>query len=205
MNEVMEGAESEEILLFVDIDAIPLNREVLILAMETADAGGIFGCAQSANHLERARFVYAGPMFLALKKRTWLDLNRPSFQIDADFDAGMRLSTLAFERGTPVRLLYPNVVCIPKWALADSGVSGTGTFYEGKVFHLFESRKAFLYIDLFSYVTGSVLEGRGIDYLRAIALANGWRVKIRKRLFSARDFVYWRYKEFRDWGNRQRR
>jgi hypothetical protein len=189
MNDVMESAEPGKILLFVDIDAIPLNREALVLAMKTAGEGGILGCAQAANHMDRAHFIYAGPMFLALTKKTWVELDRPSFHADAEFDAGMRLSDLATQRGVAIRLLYPNVVCIPKWKLADAGVFGIGTFYEGKVFHLFESRKGALYVDLFSYIAGNVLNDRVVDYLTAIALANGWKIKVRERLAERRDRV----------------
>lgn len=179
MNRVMEAAPVDQIVLFCDVDAIPLRSKTLVEASSVAEMGGIYGCAQTGNHLADSGFVYAGPMFLALKKRTWVDLGKPSFEDDDQMDVAMRVSAVANVRELHVELLYPNVVCVPKWQLGQTGVFGVGTFYQGRVFHLFEARKSAAYVDLFRYVADSTALDSSINYLHAISLASRKGVRIR--------------------------
>lgn len=156
-------AENESVL-YLDIDAFPLNRTVVERAFEAAERGEIFGAAQAANHLDPA-FVYAGPMFLCFSKKTWIDLDRPSFSPDSKFDVAARLSQAAFDRGVPVHLLNPSFVGLPRWPLAGRGCLGTATFYEGCVFHLFQSRSLPDSSVIVAMVADPILRGEEADYL----------------------------------------
>jgi hypothetical protein len=137
---VMTQLDAAETVLFVDIDCFADNRAVVDEAVTFARHGGLFGCAQAANHLDGPRSDYAGPMFLCIAKQTWLDIGSPSARADDEFDVCARWSAAATRSGVPVRLLRPTSVAIPLWSLTGGEPFGIGTWYEGGIFHLFEAR-----------------------------------------------------------------
>lgn len=162
---------ADDVVLFLDIDCIPLDRAVVARAFAAAEAGRIVGLAQAANHLD-AGFIYAAPSFLALARATWDALGRPSFAADSRFDVGARLTASAEAAGVAVDLLWPSFTLVPRWPLATRGCYGIGTFYEGSVFHLFQSRHETAYAEAFDTVARAVAEGRPIDYLALHARTN---------------------------------
>ncbi|MBM3487595.1 MAG: hypothetical protein FJX67_13345 [Alphaproteobacteria bacterium] len=161
----------DDTILLLDIDCIPLNRAVVERAFAAAEAGALFGVAQAANHLD-AGFIYDAPAFLALARRTWEMLGWPSFAADARFNVGARLSAAAQAAGVAVELLWPSFTLVPRWPLAERGCYGIGTFYDGSVFHLFQSRHETAYAEAFDTVARAVAEDRPIDYLALHARAN---------------------------------
>ncbi len=78
LDEIMRNLEQDISLLIVDIDCVPLNREIVERAFAFAEAGGIIGCAQVATHIDPMK-IYAAPMFSAISQKTWEELGRPSF------------------------------------------------------------------------------------------------------------------------------
>jgi hypothetical protein len=80
-------------------------------------------------------------------------------------DVGMRLSKAAINAGVAVDLIWPNFVCCPRWPMGNKHCFGIGTFYEGEVFHLFESRNHKGYGYAFRYVADCVASGKAIDYI----------------------------------------
>ncbi|MGJ8587447.1 MAG: hypothetical protein ACSHXW_04780 [Yoonia sp.] len=180
MDRVAKNPE-EEIIVFADIDAFPLNRDAYELAVKTAEIGGIFGLAQIANHIDPLG-IYAGPMFLAFSKETYLRLGQPSLCHSDRHDPAQLLSISAKEFGVPLTLFYPRNVLIPKWALSDVGVFGIGTFYgENDFFHLFESRTA-SNILLFNAVSEDVVAGQ-LNFTRYLLMIKpAERLSLWKRL-----------------------
>jgi len=176
----------DDVALLVDIDCFPLNREIVDRAFAAARAGRLFGCAQSTNHIDPDR-VFVAPMFMAISRRTWDALGRPSFRPDPTHDVAQRLNAIAEAAGVGVERLDPWGCIVPKWRLADIALYGIGTFYRGGVFHLFESRwTPFSYI-LFD-VAEAVLNDRPIDYLELMRKALTRRGNQR----WARRFTRWR-------------
>jgi hypothetical protein len=182
----------DEIALLTDIDCFPLNREIVARAFARAREGAIFGCAQSTNHIDPDR-VYVAPMFMAISRRTWDALGRPSFRPDADNDVAQRLNDLARAEGVDIEMLTPFGAVVPKWRLADIGFYGIGTFYRGGVFHLFESRWTPFSFVLFD-VAQAVLNDRAIDYgaLMSKALAARGSQKWARRFARWRKAIWWR-------------
>ncbi len=144
---VLNLAADEDVIVIVDIDCVPLTVDSILKSVSSARQGNVYGCAQSANHIDY-RYIYAAPMFLALSGKTWRSLGRPSMQADSEFDVGGRLTHVALEHGVQVELVYPSDVAVPKWRLGDRCVYGLFTVYEGMYLHLFESRNTEL-IDCF--------------------------------------------------------
>jgi hypothetical protein len=182
----------DDVALLMDIDCFPLNREVVDRAFAAARAGRIFGCAQSRSPIDAHR-LYVAPMFMAISRRTWEGLGRPSFRPDASHDVAERLNELAAAAGVEIEMLYPWGCIVPKWLLGDIALYGIGTFYRGGVFHLFESRKTpFGYI-LYD-VAEAVLNDRPIDYFALMekALPQWGDQRWARRFTRWRKAIWWR-------------
>jgi hypothetical protein len=170
MGEVLERHGPDDIVIFCDIDAFPLRREAYLQAVTHAQSGALFGLAQFSNH-KPGNAVYAGPMFMALRKRLWEDLGRPDLQSSKQYDAAEVLSALARARGVELVMPAPTATLVPKWALGSEGVFGIGTFYgQREFFHLFESRKP-AYGALLAAVADDVTQDRPLNFAHYLALA----------------------------------
>lgn len=170
IEEVLNAAGDQEVVVITDIDCIPLTSAAMKKAIDSALSGQIFGCAQSANHLDSS-FVYAGPMFLAMTGGTWKKLSAPSMKASAHFDVGGQLTHQALEAGIGVELVYPTEVGVPKWLLGDKGVFGAFTVYERNYLHLFESRNNSL-IENFVDLANDICSGQPVDYRKYVIRAN---------------------------------
>ena len=182
----------DDIALLMDIDCFPLNREIVDRAFAAARAGRIFGCAQSTSHVDPDR-LFVAPTFMAISRRTWDGLGRPSFRPDATNDVAQRLNELATAAGVDTEMLYPWGCIVPKWRLAEIALYGIGTFYRGGVFHLFESRKTPFSFILYD-VAEAVLNDRPVDYLDLMekALPQRGNQRWARRLTRWRKAIWWR-------------
>jgi hypothetical protein len=182
----------DDVALLVDVDCFPLNREIVDRAFAAARAGRTFGCAQSSGHVDSDR-AYVAPMFMAISRRTWDKIGRPSFRPDASHDVAQRVNEVATAAGVEVEMLYPWGCIVPKWRLGEIALYGIGTFYRGGVFHLFESRKTpFSYI-LYD-VAEAVLNDRPVDYVDLMNKAMPLRGSERwaRRFTRWRKAIWWR-------------
>ena len=171
MDSVIARASPDDLIVFCDVDAFPLSRAAFQQAIRHAEAGALFGLAQSANHLGRPLDVYAGAMFLAFRKSSWLEAGSPSLRPTRQFDVAQNLSHAAGEHGISLKLLLPTACLVPKWPLGNLGVFGYATFYgEYEFFHLFEARTR-RYLDLFVAVADDVLSDRKPDFAAYLKLA----------------------------------
>lgn len=169
------GQSGEGVAVFCDIDAVPLNAEAFDRLVAAARAGGVAGLAQTSNHLAHPDHIYAGPMFLAVRRSVWRDLGAPSMAPSRAHDAGQLLSVKAEEAGVPVEVVLPNSCLRPMWNLAGRRVFGVATFYgENDFFHLFQSRKK-RNIRLFAEICADVVAGRPCDFGRYLVTLNGKR------------------------------
>ena len=66
MDKVLSELGEDDSVLFVDIDCIPLSRTPVVAAFKSAEAGQIYGSAQTANHMPDSQLIYAAPSFLGL-------------------------------------------------------------------------------------------------------------------------------------------
>lgn len=186
MNLVLQRAAADEIVVFCDIDAFPLTAEAYHRAVAAARAGAIFGLAQYANQ-KANEGLYAGPMFLALARRTWEQLGSPDLSRNREFDAGENLTVQARRQGVPVELVMPCATLVPRWALAHRGVFGIGTFYgDCEYFHLFESRRR-TGTEIMAAVSEDVATGRPLDFQRYLEVTRRSERSFAARLERASD------------------
>ncbi len=171
MNEVVARKNSDETIIFCDIDAFPISRKAYLHAIECARNGAIFGLAQFSNH-KKGTELYAGPMFMAFQKSTWEKLGSPNLKSSGDHDAAEVMSFLARRENVELVMSRPSSCLIPKWALGHEGVFGIGTFYgECDFFHLFESRKS-AYEQIFDEVAKDIASGRPLNFRHYLEIAN---------------------------------
>ena len=189
LDEVFASLAGDEVLLTVDIDCIPLNREIVEHAFAVAEAGGVIGGAQVSSHIDSTR-IFTAPLFLAISQKTWAGLGRPSFAPNPTCDVAQHMHDLAVGQGVAVEYIMPWACLIPRWNLAGQVLYGTGTFYRGGLFHLYESRNS-PYAFAFHEVVADVLAGRETDILALCSRT--------MRLFAfERPMKKWaRFKKFR--------
>ncbi|WP_198552336.1 hypothetical protein [Macromonas nakdongensis] len=172
MNDIIARSAENDIVVFCDIDAFPLNRASYEQAVEVAQAGGLFGLAQFSNH-KQSQAIYAGPMFMAFRKSLWLAAGCPDFKSSKTHDAGEAMSIACDRMGALITLIKPTACVIPKWGLKDQGLFGIGTFYgDNRFFHLFESRHP-AHERLFDAVVADVAAGSPLDFSRYLAIVHG--------------------------------
>lgn len=186
LDDYMARLGEDDVALLMDIDCFPLNCEIVDEAFAAARDGRIFGCAQSSNHIDPDR-LFAAPMFMAISRRTWHSLGRPSFCTDSQNDVAQRLNDIAAAAGVPIDMLFPWACIVPKWRLGDIALYGIGTFYKGGVFHLFEARRTPYSFILYD-VADAVLNGREIDHLALVRKA----LPLYKHERWARRLTRWR-------------
>lgn len=160
----MHLASSEDILIFVDIDCIPLNQSIIKEAIEFAASGGIWGCAQVSNHLSDPNHIFIAPLFHAIQKNTWLKIGSPSYQRDDDNDVGQRVTRQAEVHHIPMHFSNPEFSLIPKYRFQNLYPYGIGCFFQGGIFHLYESRRK-EFRPLFTQVCNAILNLQPVDYL----------------------------------------
>jgi hypothetical protein len=68
-------------------------------------------------------------------------LGQANFEITVSGDCGEEVTRAAEQRGVPIRLYWPVAVERPKWDLGNGLRLGTGTTYEGGIWHAFEIRR----------------------------------------------------------------
>lgn len=121
-----------------DIDCVPLSGEIFEILESRKDTEGLYGIAQSANHL--ASQEYVGPPFISFNRQTWEKMGRASFRETQFEDVGGYFTRVATMEGIEKVMLMPSHCEEPKWKLPDGTPFGLGTTYEGQIYHAFESR-----------------------------------------------------------------
>ena len=154
--DAMLNQSRADVVLFVDNDCVPLNRQAVMEAISWAGKHKSFlGLAQASNHIKHGTHVFAAPAFLAIERSAWLNLGRPSCQPTARGDVAEELSWRAEEEGLSYRAWYPSHYHHPSreglWQLGNYGTYGIGSVFAERVFHLYQGRFADN-VDLFEMV-----------------------------------------------------
>ena len=154
--DAMLNQSRADVVLFVDNDCVPLNRQAVMEAISWAGKHKSFlGLAQASNHINHGTHVFAAPAFLAIERSAWLNLGRPSCQPTARGDVAEELSWRAEEEGLSYRAWYPSHYHHPSreglWQLGNYGTYGIGSVFAERVFHLYQGRFADN-VDLFEMV-----------------------------------------------------
>lgn len=146
-----------DVVLFLDIDAIPLHEDAIDYYIDRAAEGVLIGNAQRSNHIQNNQHVFAAPSAVALNKEVYDKIGRPSAFETERGDVAEEWTYKAEEFGVPVDIVMPLRFDAapqryqwegdqpPYWALADGMPPyGMGTTYgrDGKdlFYHNFQIR-----------------------------------------------------------------
>jgi hypothetical protein len=143
MEWVMNRNEGTDLVLFMDVDCIILDKEKANVAINKATDGTLVGNEQATNHLGEfvASRVFVAPSFMVVHRHAWMALNKPSFKATPLADVGQNLTDVWQQRGVPVQFLRVSGFEVAKWDLPKRPQSyGIGTTFADTTYHLFESR-----------------------------------------------------------------
>ena len=132
---------NKDLLIFFDIDCIPLCQEVIASTyLSIMLSGALVGPAQRANHIDS--YVYAAPSAIGFAKSIFHAVGEPNLAADNRHDTCGALSRACERVGIPVIRLAPSDFAVPKWPIYVESKShcGHGTTYCGGIFHAFEMR-----------------------------------------------------------------
>lgn len=127
-----------DVILFLDIDCIPLSPKAFDLYIEKAAAGRLVGNIQRSNHLENNQHVFAAPSAVALATDIYLTIGRPSALETNRSDVCEEWTFAAEQHKIPVDLYMPlkydrKPTECDYWALKDGmPVYGQGTTFGSK-------------------------------------------------------------------------
>jgi hypothetical protein len=134
-------AESDaELVLFLDIDCVPLTAAAIPALAASAEAGALAGCVQRANHIDNGAHLYVGAFCAAVSRPLWERIGRPSFQPTPRGDVGEELTYRCEAQGVPLAMLWPSRIEEPHWDLTDGRRFGVNTEYDGAFLHTFNIR-----------------------------------------------------------------
>ena len=143
MEWVMNRNEDTDIVWFMDVDCIVLDKEKALHYVQKAQDGTLVGHEQATNHLGEfvASRVFAAPSFMAVHRHMWRTLHKPSFKATPLADVGQNLTDVWQQYRVPVEFMRVSGFEVAKWDLPKKPQSyGIGTTFENTSYHLFESR-----------------------------------------------------------------
>ena len=142
----LERQFDHDVLLFLDVDAVPLNDEALDYYINKAYNGSLIGNIQRSNHIQNNQHVFAAPSAVALSTSTCLTIGKPSAEPTKRSDVGEEYTFAAEKTGgvVPIELIMPLKYDLPPaecpfWALQD----GQPVYGRGTAFGLSDNKELF--------------------------------------------------------------
>jgi hypothetical protein len=129
-----------DVVLFLDIDCIPLQENAIDLYIESASKNKLVGNIQRSNHIENNQHVFAAPSALAISKSVFESIGKPSALETYRSDVAEEYTWKCEEYGIPIELYMPlkydrSPAECEFWPLAkDMPVYGLGTTYGNEEF-----------------------------------------------------------------------
>ena len=94
-------------IMFLDIDALPLNDKALDYLFEQAYAGKVIGSAQRSNHIQNNQHIFAAPHNITFTVATYRKIGNPSFNPNHRGDVAEEITFKAEENNVPVEIIMP--------------------------------------------------------------------------------------------------
>lgn len=111
INRFFERNRSElgcDVLLFLDIDCIPLCTTAIDHYLSRAADGVLVGNIQRSNHIENNEHVFVAPSALAISVETYQKLGYPSAAATERGDIAEEFTFAAEEHQVPVEMILPS-------------------------------------------------------------------------------------------------
>lgn len=94
-------------IMYLDVDALPLNDSALDYFFEQAYAGKVIGSAQRSGHIDNGEHIFAAPHNVTFTLETYDKVGKPSFLPNVRGDVAEELTWKAEENNIPVEILMP--------------------------------------------------------------------------------------------------
>lgn len=109
MDKLVEMLEERghDAIMFLEIDCVPLNENILDFMFTKAYDGVLIGDAQRANHIQNNQHVYCAPHNMTFTLETYRKIGKPSFLPTNRGDVSEELTYKAQENDVPVELIMP--------------------------------------------------------------------------------------------------
>lgn len=114
-----------DVMVFLDIDAVPLNDRALDLYVEQAYNGALVGNIQRTNHIQNGQHTFVAPSAMAISTSTFLTIGKPSAIESPRSDVAEEYTWLSEKKGIkivkymPLRFEAAPAEAPTGWALAD--------------------------------------------------------------------------------------
>jgi len=103
----MLEAREHNVIMFLDIDCVPLNDNALDYFFDKAYNGWVIGDAQRSNHIQNDQHVFAAPHNVTFSVETYRKLGSPSFMPNYRGDVAEELTFKAREGNIPIEIVMP--------------------------------------------------------------------------------------------------
>ena len=103
----MLEAKEHNVIMFLDIDCVPLNDNALDYFFDQAYNGRVIGDAQRSNHIQNDQHVFAAPHNVTFSVETYHKLGSPSFMSNYRGDVAEELTFKARESNIPIEIIMP--------------------------------------------------------------------------------------------------
>lgn len=144
MEEIIRTSDAD-VVGFLDIDCIPLtSTSVSELVKYVAKNKSIAGNVQATNHLYPMSHLFVAPSCFFIWKKLYDAIGKPTFYPTNQTDVAQYVCHVAEQHGVRAKALFPtHFEDEPEegvWWLHNYGLYGIGTVFDGKFYHLFQSR-----------------------------------------------------------------
>jgi hypothetical protein len=96
-----------DVMVFLDIDAVPLNADALDFYVEQAYNGALVGNIQRTNHIQNGQHTFVAPSAMAISTSTFLTIGRPSAIETSRSDVAEEYTWLCEKAGIKVIKFMP--------------------------------------------------------------------------------------------------
>lgn len=97
-----------DVVIFLDIDAVPLNNFALDFLVERAKVGQVLaGNIQNSNHIQNEKHLFVAPSVCAISQDTFVAMGKPSARPSFRSDVGEEYTWHAEKNKVPVEFFYP--------------------------------------------------------------------------------------------------
>ena len=124
-----------DVILFLDVDAIPLNNLAIDDTIAAAANGRLVGNIQRTNHIQNNQHVFVAPSCLAISTDMFVTIGKPSGLETSRGDVAEEYTYAAEKAGMPIDFYMPmrydeKPAECESWALKDGmPVYGRGTTF----------------------------------------------------------------------------
>jgi hypothetical protein len=138
LNEKIKSTDFD-VLIFFDIDCVPLKLGLYEYIVDSINDNNSIMGVQQVCYNKNKDFIYAGPACFAITRSVYEKMNKPTFDLSDDYDAGGEFTKKAIEYDVNIKYFNIKSSLNKRWKCGNK-YFGNGTIYDGWLYHQFEVR-----------------------------------------------------------------